>query len=48
MYHGCVSSFIFDDYSIDCALHHAVKSPIVLSMRVKCHWLTIIKNALGA
>ena len=48
MYHGYVSSFIFDDYSIDCALHHAVKSPIVLLMRVKCHWLTIIKNALGA
>ena len=40
---------IFDgSYSIDCALHHAVECPIVLTMNVKCHWLAIIKNTLGA
>ena len=49
MYHDCVSPSIFDKcYNIDCALHHAVKSPIVLSMRGRCHWLTIIKNTLSA
>jgi hypothetical protein len=49
MYHGCVSLSIFDEcYSIECALHHAVKCPIVLTMRVKCYWLPIIKNTLGA
>jgi hypothetical protein len=33
MYHGCVLPSIFDEcYSIDCALYHAVKNPIVLSM----------------
>ena len=38
MYYDCVSLSIFDEcYSIDCALHHTMKSPIVLSMRVKCH-----------
>jgi hypothetical protein len=48
MYHGCVSPSIFDEcYSIDCVLHHAVKCPIVLTMRVKCYWLTIINNTLG-
>jgi hypothetical protein len=29
-------------------MYHGCVSPIVLKMRVKCHWLTIIKNALGA
>jgi hypothetical protein len=48
MYHGCVSPSIFNEcYSINCALHHAVKSTIVLIMRVKCHWLNIIKNAFS-
>jgi len=49
MYHGCVSPSIFDEcYSIDCALHHAVECPIVLTMRVKCYWLAIFNNTLGA
>jgi hypothetical protein len=48
MYHDCVSPSIFDEYySIDCALHHAVKYLIVLSMRVKCYWLAIYNNTLG-
>ena len=48
MYHGCTSPSIFDEStSIYCALHHAVKCPIVLTMRVKCHWLAIFNNTLG-
>ena len=32
IYYGCVNPSIFDEcYSIDCALHHVVKKPIVLS-----------------
>jgi hypothetical protein len=49
IYYCCASPSIFDEcYGIDCGLHHAGKSPIVLSMWGRCHWLTIIKNTLGA
>jgi hypothetical protein len=49
MYHGCVSPSIFDEcYSINCALHHVVECPIVLTMRVKCYWLAMFNNTLGA